>query len=370
MKNILINGLKAKAGGGKNIFDNFIKLLFESTSDHKYYVLTPDKHEYERFSKDNLVIVDVRTLFKINLFFPALYFFELPILLRNLKIDLIFNFGDVIIPSKIRQVYFFDWANAVYPDKYIWQRMSASEFIVSKMKVFLIRKYINRVKLTIAQTQNMANRLKSFYGLTEVVVIPTPVGIGFSQTNIYHDFNLPLGKKKFLFPASFSSHKNFEIIIPVGELIKKFDLPYIIVITIEGNVAKSFLKEINNKKLDCIINVGKVAGVNMPALYQQCDVLFLPTLLESFGLPYVEAMACRMPIITSDLDFAHDVCGDLAGYFNPFDANSILSVMQNIFTDEYQVKERIKLGKARIAESPDWAEVFSNFQKCIELALN
>ena len=305
MKNIFINGLKAKAGGGKNIFDNFIKQLAEVTLYDKYYVLTPNRNEYLGYARENLIIVEVKAFFKKNLLFPALYFFELPILLRKLKIDLIFNFGDVIIPSEIEQIYFFDWANAVNEEKYIWKKMSAAEFLISKTKIYLIKKYIKKVKLTIAQTDYMASRLNAFFGLKNIEVIPTPVGTDFLNPSILKDFQLPKDKIKFLFPAGFSSHKNFDVIIPLAKLIKKSGLSFLIILTVDEIAAKRLLKEIEINKLDCIQNIGKVVGVNMPSLYQQCDVLFLPTLLESFGLPYMEAMACKKPIITSDIMMAY-----------------------------------------------------------------
>lgn len=369
-KNILINGLKAKAGGGKNIFENFVKLLSESVDDHKYYVLTPGKAEYRKYAREHLIITDVETIFKRNLFFPALYFLKLPLLLKRLKIDLIFNFGDVIIPTSVHQIYFFDWANAVTVEKYIWNKMSAMEFVVSKTKIFLIRKYIKKVKLTIAQTQYMADKLRESFGLNEIVVIPTPVGIDFLNPEITHHFNLPREKVKFLFPAGFSSHKNFDVIIPLAKLIKKFSLPYLVIITIDKTAAKTFLNIIETEELDCVRNIGKVDGVNMPSLYHQCDVLFLPTLLESFGLPFVEAMACKKPIITSDLGFAHAICEEIALYFDPFDENSILATMQNVFCDHKMLQERIRLGEAKINELPDWTKVFSQFKVCMERLLN
>lgn len=370
MANILINGLKSKAGGGKNILDNYLNQLHLTNQTHTFYVLTPDQKGYEIYAKNNVILVDVKEVFKKNILFLALYFLELPILLRKLKIDLIFNFGDVIIPTKTDQIYFFDWAYAVYQEEYIWNRMSFKDLLVRKIKVFLIGKYIGKVKLTICQTQNMAKRLVSHYKLQNIVVVPTPVGIEFNNAELSYQFNLPKEKIKFLFPASFSSHKNFDILIPLGEQIKKSKLPYVIVLTIDKVAAKGFFEEIEKKKIDCIINVGKLPGTLMPTLYKQCDALFLPTLLESFGIPYIEAMAYEKPIITSDLDFAREVCEKLAYYFDPFDAASILKAMQGAFNNENQRIERINLGKAKVNSLPDWENVFLEFQKYIELTIN
>ena len=39
----------------------------------------------------------------------------------------------------------------------------------------------------------------------------------------------------------------------------------------------------------------------MPEFFQSLDVLLLPSRFESFGLTYVEAMACGLPVIASRL---------------------------------------------------------------------
>ena len=74
------------------------------------------------------------------------------------------------------------------------------------------------------------------------------------------------------------------------------------------------------------------------------SALFLPTLVESFGLIYLEAMKYGCPIITSDRDFSRWICGDLAMYFDPMDAISIANTIENFISNptEAQHKKHIK----------------------------
>ena len=69
---------------------------------------------------------------------------------------------------------------------------------------------------------------------------------------------------------------------------------------------------------------------NCPKLYNQADAMFLPTLLETFSASYPEAMKMERPILTSDLDFAKDICGDAALYFNPLDSYDIANKIKTI----------------------------------------
>lgn len=369
MANILINGLNLSIGGGKNILDNYINQLYKNNLNHTYFVLTPNYEAYKIFSKERLIVVDIEKSYRKNIFFLGLYFSSFPRLLKKLQIDLVFNFGDVIIPTRTPQIYFFDWAYAVYSEKHIWKSMSVKDFLIRKTKVFLIDRYIKSVKMTIAQTKNISNRLKFKYNIENVKVIPTPIGIDFYKSNTYMEFNLPKNKKYFLYPASFSTHKNFDVFISLGKLIKEENLPFLIVLTIDERFATYFLEKININKLDCIFNVGKIAGVYMPSLFKQCDVMLFPSLLETYGLPYIEAMAFEKPILTSDLDFAHELCKDVAFYFDPFDAQSILNVMKHFSDDDFELKKRLKAGKNKIEILPNWQHVFFDFENQIELIL-
>ena len=370
MANILINGLNLSIGGGKNILDNYIEQLFENNLNHTYFILTPNYQTYKRYSKERLIVVDIENNYKKNIFFIGLYFFRFSRLLKKLQIDLVFNFGDVIIPTRIPQIYFFDWAYAVYSEKYIWKGMSGKDFLLRKTKVFLIDRYIRSVQMVIAQTKNISNRLKLKYNIENVKVIPTPIGFDFSKSYCYKDFHLPENKQYFLYPATFSTHKNFDVLISLGELIKKENLPFLIVLTIDESVATDFIAKMKINKLDCIFNVGKIAGEYMPSLYQHCDVLLFPTLLETYGLPYIEAMAFEKPILTSDLDFAHTICDDVAYYFDPFNPKSILNIMKHFSDDDIELKKRLIAGKNKIKILPNWQQVFIAFEEEIEVILN
>lgn len=372
MANIFINFYKAKVGGGSNICINFVNEVFNSPGIHRWYILIPNNINFPYSSNAKVKLIKISDFWDYNLMLPFLYFFKIKSLCNNYRIDSIVNFGDIIIPNVRNQIYFFDWAYAVYNEKYIWCSMSLKDKLIRKLKVALIKIEIGKVSVIIAQTNNMVIRLKESYGIKNVCIIPTPFGINTHyDSNSTVVFDLPINRMLFLVPASFSSHKNFSIILQVAELIDQRELPYTIVLTIDRNKStESYFKKIELKGLLSIISVGKQEYMNMPSLYKQCDVMFLPTLLESYGLPYVEAMAYGLPIITSDLDFAHDVCENIALYFNPFDANSILEKMQEVQKKTKDLDARIKQGREKVHESPNWNDVFKSFVNRINEVIN
>ena len=89
-----------------------------------------------------------------------------------------------------------------------------------------------------------------------------------------------------------------------------------------------------------IVFLGSASISQCPYIYQQCDFVFLPTLLECFSASYPEAMRMRKPILTSDLHFARGLCGDAAVYFNPMDP---LDIAEKIFELANNPTEQNKL---------------------------
>jgi len=148
-----------------------------------------------------------------------------------------------------------------------------------------------------------------------------------------------------LYLTYYYTHKNLEIFIPLAQKIKKAKLDYKIIITIAENQhpsAKKFLEDVSKYKLqDVIYNIGPVNFDEISSLYAQCDAFIMPTLLESFGLTYVEAMYFKLPILTSDRDFARVLCKDSAFYFDPLNADDILHTIKMAFSNHTLLQGKV-----------------------------
>lgn len=67
---------------------------------------------------------------------------------------------------------------------------------------------------------------------------------------------------------------------------------------------------------------GYVEDDRLPALYSAADMLAYPSLYEGFGLPPLEAMACRCPVLVSDAPAMPEVVGDAAVILPTDDAHA------------------------------------------------
>jgi glycosyltransferase involved in cell wall biosynthesis len=115
-----------------------------------------------------------------------------------------------------------------------------------------------------------------------------------------------------------------------------------------------------------IENIGPVASEMLPQVYQSADALIFPTLLESFSRTYLEALHFGLPILTSDRDFAHHLCGNTAIYFDPLDADDVARAMARVMEDLTLCQTLVENGRRILAQAPTWDEIAARFVDVLE----
>jgi alpha-1,3-rhamnosyl/mannosyltransferase len=75
--------------------------------------------------------------------------------------------------------------------------------------------------------------------------------------------------------------------------------------------------------------------------------MIYPSWYEGFGLPLVEAMACGVPVICSNVSSLPEVAGHAALLFDPHDANQLAKHMASLVTEDSMRKGLINLGHER-----------------------
>jgi glycosyltransferase involved in cell wall biosynthesis len=100
--------------------------------------------------------------------------------------------------------------------------------------------------------------------------------------------------------------------------------------------------------------LGAVRFERMPALYARAECFAFPSLLESFGFPPLEAMACGTPVACSSASVMPAVCGDGPLYFDPLDPADIAAAIARVLDDEPLRARLREAGRARAAAF-DWS---------------
>lgn len=94
---------------------------------------------------------------------------------------------------------------------------------------------------------------------------------------------------------------------------------------------------------------GYVDDKEMVRLYNGAEALVMPSLYEGFGIPIIEAMACRIPVIASDIPVFREVAGDAALFYGPpEDENMLCKAMDKILSSESFKHELISKGDKQV----------------------
>ncbi|WP_439883026.1 glycosyltransferase family 4 protein [Pontibacter sp. MBLB2868] len=78
--------------------------------------------------------------------------------------------------------------------------------------------------------------------------------------------------------------------------------------------------------------------------YSQAQCFILPSLHEGFGIPILEAFACRCPVLVADTSCLPEIAGPAALYFNPYDAEDLVQKVGQLLADKDLAHKLINSG--------------------------
>jgi glycosyltransferase involved in cell wall biosynthesis len=106
---------------------------------------------------------------------------------------------------------------------------------------------------------------------------------------------------------------------------------------------------------DAVHFTGYVPFEHLPSIYNLAEFFAFPSLYEGFGLPVVEAMACGIPVLTSNTSSLGEVAGDAAETIDPMSTDAIADGIVRLASDAELRRDRSERGLAR-ARSFSWTQ--------------
>ena len=99
-----------------------------------------------------------------------------------------------------------------------------------------------------------------------------------------------------------------------------------------------------------VIFPGYAPESELIAIYNMADLFVYPSLYEGFGLPPLEAMACGVPVITSNVSSLPEVVGDAGITVNPLDVNKLAEAMGSVLNSNTLREEMSQKGLKRASQ--------------------
>lgn len=143
------------------------------------------------------------------------------------------------------------------------------------------------------------------------------------------------------------------------------ELPQLILAGGDGWRNRSIYAAVKKLRLDGKVRfLGYVDAMDRPLLLNGAWAFVFPSIYEGFGIPPLEAMACGVPVVTSNAASLPEVVGDAAVKVNPYSIREIAEAICLVCQDEDLRKELRERGIER-AKKFKWEYAAEKLEKVI-----
>lgn len=338
-------GINLYKGSGIGTYtENLLKEMLNIDNENEYSIFWAGEN-YESYQKKNSKIIF--TSRKHGMFYESFYY---PSYIKENHIDFHhipqngIGFNSTYTTPVITTIH--DLIPYIMPETvgrgYLERFLRDMPMIVNSSKAIL----------TVSEYSKQ-DILKFFPFVDENKVIVTPLAANSSFRPLNKTKTKDFIKNKYgidspfaLYIGGFSTRKNArELILAFDKISSSLKKDYKLVlggaVKDEGAKLQDLCKTLTNS--DKIIFTGFIPDEELPLFYNGCDLFVYPSLYEGFGLPPLEAMSCKTPVITSNLTSIPEVTGNTAILIDPFNkdqlADSLLSMLNSYdLLDEYGEK--------------------------------
>ncbi|HEX4876737.1 MAG TPA: glycosyltransferase family 1 protein [Chitinophagaceae bacterium] len=314
---------------------------------HQYYLFNPKPANLFQLKADNLHEV-LPTGFINKLFSSAWRSSWVKKDLKRLQIDLYHGLSHEI-PVGIQRtgiksvVTIHDLIHERYPEQY-----NAIDVKIYAKKFRYACEHADKV---IAISEQTKKDIIEFYKTPEekIIVCYQSCNPAFGEAvteqqkaTVKKEFDLP--EQFFLYVGSVIERKNLLNVCKALFLLREeLDIPLVVIgdggkykqqvkdFVLQNGLENKviFLSDSEKAKRSPLFRSAAI----FPAIYQSAVALIYPSFFEGFGIPVLEALWSRLPVITSNVSCLPEAGGDGAYYVNPFMAGEIAAGMKRIYTD-------------------------------------
>jgi len=351
---ILLNASNLGATGPEVLIRNMVPLLGTLAPNDIFTLLLPSSKQTEEWGlPGNVRVQYVRRTRIHELSRMWDIYIGLARICKSSKADVCLTLGDIgPIALPVPHVIYLHQPYLVYPEPELNASLPWSERLKLCYQRWHFSRSVKNTRAVIVQTPVMADRVVKLYGVdrqnVHVIRPALPDHLqtsGSGQHGAYSPMMAFPSCIRLLFLATYYAHKNHAILPALISELRQRKLAGRVhfLLTLDGNRrhAETVLLRKLESEQDMVTNLGRLRPEEVEPALHTADALFMPTLVETFGLIYLEAMAAHKPILTSNRDFANYMCGNLALYFDPLDPVSIADAIEQLIAKLPELQARL-----------------------------
>jgi glycosyltransferase involved in cell wall biosynthesis len=155
-----------------------------------------------------------------------------------------------------------------------------------------------------------------------------------------------LPERYILSVGTLQERKNLKLLINAYEHIPKVQQLPLVIVGNGGSYKEEVLELIKNRHLESLVFwiTDLESDDALQALYQKATLLVYPSFYEGFGLPVVEALLSKTPVITANTSALKEAGGPHSLYISPTDEKELAQAILQVLNDPMLAQEMSKKG--------------------------
>ena len=334
----------------ENFFFDFFLRLAQFHSGHIFIFIFDKPYASSLVFPGNVIPLVIGPEAKNPLTWLLWYNFKIPSALKKYKADVFITEKFCSLRTSVPQLLF-------YPDLNFIHQPS----IINKKHLHFYKKYTPRFLDTcegiIVDSKFSKNDLIQRYGIDEqkVSVFFPNVDEGFKPLNYDEKETIKEqyaeGHEYFIYNGIISPHQNLKNLLKAFSAFKKRQKSSMLLLILgqAGIEYEEWLSALELYRFHTEVKVlHNVLEDDIKKIIAAAyAMVYTPFFETSYNAP-LQAMACEVPLIVSDVGALPEACGDAALYADASDFKSIAEKMMLVFKDERLRKELIQKGIAQL----------------------
>jgi glycosyltransferase involved in cell wall biosynthesis len=172
----------------------------------------------------------------------------------------------------------------------------------------------------------------------------------------------PMNSPYFVFLSTIEPRKNHYLILLVWKkLVEKFanDAPTLVIIGRRGWECENTVDLLERSVMlkNHVIELSNCTDDQLSDYLYHARALIFPSFVEGFGLPLIEAILHKTPVIASNLEVFREIAGDIPEYIDPIDTKGWEKMIVEYMYEASQLRKE-QLKRIDGFKPPTWANHF------------
>ena len=224
---------------------------------------------------------------------------------------------------------------------------------------YILKQAVNNAKKIISVSNMTKDEIIKHFRVYSEKIVVTYEGVDKNVLGSKSESpNIQL-KKYFLYVGNAYPHKNLDSLLDAFKIFsKEWEEAQLIFVGKEDYFYKRLKEKVRKLKLnERVVFMENIDDSKLSALYKNAVATIMPSFMEGFGLPALEAMANKCLVLASNIPSLKEICGDAALYFDPNNIDDIRNKMKIAFVGNVKQNSiNIERG-VEIANSFSWEKM-------------